>query len=103
MMTTYHFDPSDSFGTVRQRVDEINAPANRVNLARVSWLEGTAKGESITFLYDEMAERFGHTIDKSALHHEILTSLYNGIPLDVELVPRPQRGAADDAGSSAHA
>ena len=97
-MAIHHFAPRDTFESVRERMEGINAPENRLQLARLSWLEGNAKGESITFLYDEMADRFGHTIDKSALHHEVLTSLYNGVPVDVELIPRPKRngaGAAD--------
>ncbi len=90
-MTTYTFDPSQSFEEVRRIIDEINGVQHKGLLARLTWRDGSAKDQSVTYLYDEFAERFGHSIDKSGLHTEILASLFNGIPVEIELVPRPQR------------
>ena len=91
-MDVYQFDPDMTFTYVRKTVEEINLPRNKNLVARFTWLEGNSKDLSVPFLYDEMAERFGHMIDKSALHTEILYSLYNAIPVEVRLSPRPHRG-----------
>lgn len=88
-MKRYRFEPEMSFAEARRQIQEINDPHHRELLAKLTWKEGTAKDQSIPYLYDSLAERFGHTIDKSSIHTEVLTSLYNGIPIEVELVTRP--------------
>ena len=90
-METFRFDPEMPISEVRRRVEEINRPERREMVAKLTWLDGTAKDQSLHFLYDPMAERFGHSIDKSSLHTEILNSLYNGIALEITLTPRRYR------------
>ena len=89
-MKTYRFEPGQSFLEVRRIIEEINGSENRRMLARLTWLDGSAKNQFVTFLYDEFAERFGHSIDKSGLHTEIISSLFNGVAIKIELVPRPR-------------
>jgi methionine aminopeptidase len=90
-MTTYRFDPGQSFTQVRQAIEEINRPDNKGMVAKLVWKDGTAKDQEVSYYYDAMAERFGHMIDKSSIHTEILTSLYVGIPVEIHLVPKPKR------------
>ena len=90
-METFGFDPDLPISEVRRRVEDINRPEHREMVAKLTWLDGTAKDQSLHFLYDPMADRFGHSIDKSSLHTEILNSLYNGIPVKITLTPRRYR------------
>ena len=54
-MTTYTFDPSQSFEEVRRMIDEINGVQHKGLLARLTWRDGSAKDQSVTYLYDEFA------------------------------------------------
>ena len=76
-----------------------NEPANRGQIARLTWQEGSTKGQSVLYLYDPMAERFGHKIDKESITVEIVSSLLNGIPVAIELHPAP-KGYKPEWGSS---
>jgi hypothetical protein len=91
-VSTYLFDPSQSFTEVRNLIEEINRPSNKGLVAKLTWKEGTAKYQEVSYYYDAMAERFGHMVDKSSIHQEVLTSLYIGIPVEIQLVPRHERG-----------
>lgn len=90
-MKSYRFHPDQSFAEVRRQIDEINLPENKVHVAKLIWREGSAKDQEVSYYYDEMAERFGHMVDKSSIHSEIMTSLYVGIPVEIQLVPKAQR------------
>lgn len=90
-MKSYRFEPEQSFAEVRRMIDEINAPENKGMIAKLIWREGTQKDQDVTYYYDEMADRFGHIVDKSSIHSEVTTSLYVGIPIEIQLVPKPQR------------
>jgi hypothetical protein len=89
-MTRIDFHPGLTFDQVRQFFAQLNEPANRGQIARLTWQEGTAKGQSMLYLYDPMAERFGHKIDKESITVEIVSNLLNGIPVSVELHPAPK-------------
>jgi hypothetical protein len=99
-MTKYEFHGGMTFDQVRAQMAKLNDPANRGQICRLSWLEGTAKGASVTYLYDPMADRFGHRIDKESISVEITSSLLNGIPITVELHPSP-KGYKPEWGSAA--
>ena len=90
-MDSYRFDSEMSFSYVRRTMEEIDRPEHKELMAKLIWLEGSAKEQSVPFLYDPMAERFGHSVDKSALHEEVTASLYNGIAVEVQLRPRTKR------------
>jgi len=90
-MKSYRFHPDQSFAEVRRQIDEINMPENKVSVAKLIWRDGNAKDQEVSYYYDEMAERFGHTVDKSSIHTEVMTSLFVGIPVEVQLVPKAQR------------
>jgi hypothetical protein len=92
-MKRYRFAPDQSFAEVRRLIDEIDSPEHKGMVAKLIWREGTAKDQEVTYYYDEMAERFGHIVDKSAIHSEVLTSLYVGIPVDIQLAPKPEKPA----------
>ncbi len=83
--TTYHFHPGQTFDAVRAQMAQINQPGGKGHIAKLTWLDGTVKGQTISYLYDPMAERFGHMIDKESISVEIVSSLLNGIPVDVTI------------------
>ena len=89
-MTTIEFHSGLTFDQVRQHLARLNETANLNQIARLTWQDGTAKGQSVLYLYDPMAERFGHKIDKESISVEIVSSLLNGIPVAVELHPAPK-------------
>jgi hypothetical protein len=90
-MKSYRFHPDQTFAEVRKQIDAINQPENKGQVAKLIWRDGNAKDQEVSYYYDEMAERFGHMVDKSAIHSEIMTSLYVGIAVEVQLVPKAQR------------
>ena len=94
-MDSYRFNPDMTFAEARRMMQEIDSTDHRGQVAKLTWLEGNAKDQSIPFLYDEMADRFGHSVDKSAMHSEVMSCLYNGIPVEVRLIPRPGRGGGN--------
>jgi hypothetical protein len=98
-MIAIDFHPGLTFDQVRQSLAKLNEPANRGQIARLTWQDGSTKGQSVLYLYDPMAERFGHKIDKESISVEIVSSLLNGIPVSVELHPAP-KGYAPEWGSS---
>lgn len=89
-MTTFEFHSGMTFDQVRQLLARLNEPANRDQIAKLIWQDGTAKGQSVHYLYDPMADRFGHRIDKESISVEIVSSLLNGIPVFVELHTAPK-------------
>jgi len=91
-VTTYRFDPGQSFTDVRNLIEEINRPSNKGLVAKLTWKDGNAKDQEVSYYYDAMAERFGHMVDKSSIHQEVMTSLYVGIPVEIQLAPRQARG-----------
>ena len=93
-MDTFRFDPTQTFADVRERLGELHDPARKHLIAKVVWLDGTSAGESLSYLWDPMAERFGHTIDKEPIDHVIVDSLINGISLEVRLVEKKPAGKA---------
>jgi len=99
-MIAYEFHSGMTFDQVREQLTRLNDPAYRNQIARLAWQDGTAKGSSIQYLYDPMADRFGHRIDKESISVEIVSSLLNGIPVSVEIHPAP-KGYKPEWGSSA--
>jgi len=89
-MTTFEFHSGMTFDQVRQMLARLNDPANRNQIAKLIWQDGTAKGQSVQYLYDPMADRFGHRIDKESISVEIVSNLLNGIPVFVELHLAPK-------------
>lgn len=89
-MTTIEFHPGLTFDQVRQQLSRLNEPTNRSQIARLIWQDGSTKGQSVLYLYDPMAERFGHKIDKESISVEIVSSLLNGIPVTIELHTAPK-------------
>lgn len=98
-MTTVEFHTGLTFDQVRQAIATLNEASNRGQIARLTWQDGSTKGQSVLYLYDPMAERFGHKIDKESISVEIVSSLLNGIPVTVELHPAP-KGYSPEWGSS---
>ena len=84
-METFHFQPSQTFDEVRAQLERLNQPTWRHLVAHLTWLEGSAQGQSMPYLWDPMADRFGHRIDKESISVQIVSSLLNGIPVDVTL------------------
>lgn len=84
-MENYLFDPDMSFRAVREKMDEMNNPENGHLVAKLTWLEGLKTKESLSFLWDPYAEHFGHQIDKETLDHQVVMSLINGIPVEIQL------------------
>ena len=84
-MNAYRFETSLTFDQARAMMNEINAPAHKHLVAHLTWLEGNQAGQSISFRWDPMAERFGHQLDKEPLEREIVYSLLIGIPVEVAL------------------
>jgi methionine aminopeptidase len=90
-LSKYRFDPGQSFTEVRNAIEEINRPENKGMVAKLTWKDGNAKDQEVSYYYDRMADRFGHEVDKSSIHQEVLTSLYIGIPIEIQLVPKVKR------------
>ena len=91
-MKTISFHPRQSFDEVRGLMAQLNGPQYRNFVAHLTWLDGTAKDQSVVYLYDALAERFGHTIDKESIGVEIVSSLMNGIPVTVTVAPKKGDG-----------
>lgn len=89
---TYSFDPSISFAEARERLSALHDPAHRNLVAKLYWLDGSSAGDSLTYLWDPMAERFGHTIDKEPIDHAVVENLINGLAMEVRLVEGKKRG-----------
>ena len=89
-MKSFPFHPDLTFRETRNLLREVNDPAHKGHIAKVIWKEGKAAGESQTFLWDPLAERFGHNIDKEPIDHEIVDNLINEIALEVQIV-QPKR------------
>ena len=83
---TFSFDPSLSFAEARDRLRALHDPAHKDLVAKLFWLEGSSAGDSLTYLWDAMAERFGHTIDKEPIDHAVVDNLINGLAIEVRLV-----------------
>ena len=83
---TFSFDPSLSFAETRERLSALHDPAHKDLVAKLFWLEGSSAGNSLTYMWDPMAERFGHTIDKEPIDHEVVNNLINGLAVEVRLV-----------------
>lgn len=87
----FRFDPQLTFAQARERLELLNDTAHQHHVAKLIWLEGTSSGQELTFLWDPMAERFGHQIDKEPIEVEIVSSLMNGIAVEVRLQPSHDR------------
>lgn len=83
---TFSFAPSLSFAEARDRLRVLHDPAHKDLVAKLFWLEGSSAGNSLTYLWDPMAERFGHTIDKEPIDHAVVENLINGLAVEVRLV-----------------
>jgi hypothetical protein len=99
-MTKIEFHSGLTFDQVRQFLAQLNEPANRGQIARLTWQDGSAKGQSVLYLYDPMAERFGHKIDKESIAVEVVSNLLNGIGVSVELHPAPKDSRPEWGSSS---
>ncbi len=89
-MKNFRFDPGQTFREVRGMLTELSGPQHKDHIAKLTWLEGTSAGESLTYLWDGFAERFGHTIDKESIDREIVANLINDIAVEVQVVkPKP--------------
>ena len=75
---TFSFDPSLSFAETRERLSALHDPAHKDLVAKLFWMEGSSAGKSLTYMWDPMAERFGHTIDKEPIDHEVVNNMING-------------------------
>lgn len=84
-MKSFRFDTKQTFDDARRIMRDINNPSNSDFVARLKWLEGSQAGQSVSYRWDPMAERFGHQIDKEPLDREIVYSLLSGIPVEVSL------------------
>jgi hypothetical protein len=89
-MMSIRFDPGMSFREVRRLLGELSDPANKDHVAHLTWLEGEAEGQYLTYLWDPLAERFGHNIDKEPIDTQIVSNLITDIAMEVRLV-KPQR------------
>ncbi len=87
-MKTLSFHPRQSFDEVRGQMAQLNLPEHRNDVAHLTWLDGTAKDQTVIYLYDPMAERFGHSVDKESIGVEIVSSLMSGIPVNVTVKPK---------------
>ena len=91
-MKTFTFRPDMTFREARSLMRELSSPEHRGHIARLVWLEGKAEGESLTYLWDPMAERFGHNIDKEPIDTEIVANLINEISVEVQVsLPKARR------------
>jgi hypothetical protein len=87
-MKTISFHPRQSFDEVRGLLEQLNRQEHRNEVARLTWRDGNAKDQTVVYLYDTMADRFGHTVDKESIGVEIVASLMSGIPVDVTVLPK---------------
>lgn len=87
-MNTIKFHSGQSFEEVRKLITNLNRTENRNMIAHLTWRDGTAKDQTVVYLYDAMAERFGHTVDKESIGVEIVSSLMNGIPVEISVSPK---------------
>ena len=87
-MKTIRFTPGQTFDEVRKLIATLNLPENRNHVAKLTWRDGTMKDQTVTYFYDEMAERFGHQVAKESIGVEIVNSLMIGIPVDVAVSPK---------------
>ncbi|HEX7926996.1 MAG TPA: hypothetical protein VF678_05345 [bacterium] len=87
-MNTIKFHSGQSFDEVRKLITDLNRKENRNMIAHLTWRDGTAKDQTVVYLYDAMAERFGHTVDKESIGVEIVSSLMNGIPVEIDVSPK---------------
>lgn len=86
-MKTYEFTLSQTIQDVRQALAQVNDPANKHLIAKVLWRTGPqADNDPLTYLWDPYAERFGHQLDKEMIDSQVVDSLMNGIPVEVQLV-----------------
>ena len=91
-MKTFTFHPDLTFREARRLMNELSIPEHRGHIAKLTWLDGQAAGQSLTYLWDPMAERFGHNIDKEPIDHEIVDNLTNEISVEVQVVlPKARR------------
>jgi len=85
-MKTFTFHPDMTFREARRLMQELSSPEHKGHIAKLVWLEGKAQGEALTFLWDPMAERFGHQIDKEPIDTEIVDNLINEISVRVDVI-----------------
>jgi hypothetical protein len=91
-MKTFTFHPDLTFREARRLMQELSSPEHRGHIAHLVWLDGKAEGESLTYLWDPMAERFGHNIDKEPIDSEIVANLSNEISVEVRVtLPKARR------------
>ncbi len=89
-MKNFRFDPGQTFREVRGMLTELSSPQHKDQIAKLIWLEGSSAGEALTYLWDPLAERFGHNIDKEPIDSEIVANLINDIAVEVKVVkPKP--------------
>jgi hypothetical protein len=89
-MNSFTFSPDMTFREARSLLRELSSPEHKGQIAHLTWLDGKAEGESLTYLWDPMAERFGHQIDKEPIDSEIVANLINEISVRVD-VALPKR------------
>lgn len=89
-MKNFRFDPGQTFREVRGMLNELSSLQHKDQIAKLIWLEGSSAGEYLTYLWDPLAERFGHNIDKEPIDSEIVANLINDIAVEVKVVkPKP--------------
>jgi len=92
-MKTFSFHPDMTFREARELLRQLRAPEHKGYIAKLIWLEGKAEGEALTYLWDPMAERFGHNIDKEAIDSEVFANLTNEIAIEVQVsLPKRKTG-----------
>lgn len=85
-MKTFLFDPEMTFTAARRRMNEVNESGSPGHIAKMIWRDGPTAGDALTFLWDPLAERFGHNIDKEPIDHAIAQNLLIGIGVEVQVL-----------------
>lgn len=85
-MKSFKFDPEMSYAEARRRMIEVSENGSRDHFAKLIWRDGPTSGDSLTYLWDPLAERFGHNIDKEPIDHAISQNLLIGIAVEVQVL-----------------
>jgi len=86
-MKTFRFDPGMSFREARDLLRVVSGPEHAGQIAKMIWLEGEDEGKNLTYLWDALAERFGHNIDKEPIDRAVVENLINDIAVEIRVQP----------------
>ena len=85
-MKSFQFDPEMTFTAARRRMIEVSDSGSQGHIAKLIWRDGPTSGDSLTYLWDPLAERFGHNIDKEPIDHAISQNLLIGLAVEVQVL-----------------